>query len=444
MRRRLRNVWALTLLAGVVFAGMDCPGAFQGPFADGPAARLVILRIVNASGLHARVNATFFAAESPVRETVRNLSAEGVESTELVVPTLTDLIHVVAIESGDSHAARVGDVLAERNIELGPEVAPGTVITFIIHPSGFLDCNENDVEDAVDIADGTSEDCNTNQIPDECESPTPVVVVVAEYTEIKQTDESGAAPTLLVDLTASSLGTTGEIAIDAAGGRIYFTADGPSTNDDSIQRIPLAGGSPTELVPTLDQLGGIGLDLANGRMFWSAFQSGTVIVRANLDGSNPLTVVTGLGGNITRVCVDPLNASVYFSHNPSTSPDFIRRADFDGNNLTPIISNATDPRDVDVWPQRDLMVWAEFGAAGGVFTADLDGNGAMPVAADTTVTGVAVDRDNCKLYWSVQGTIGMDDGRIERADLDGGNPEVVLLNLDAPQDVGVYPAPSAS
>ena len=90
------------------------------------------------------------------------------------------------------------------------------------------------------------------------------------------------------------------------------------------------------------------------------------------------------------------------------------------------------------------MVWAEFGAAGGVFTADLDGNDPTPVAADTTVTGVAIDRDNCKLYWSVQGTIGMDDGRIERADLDGGSHEVVLQNLDAPQDVAVYPAQSPS
>ncbi len=441
MRKKSRIIWESILLSGVVFAGMDCPGQLQDSLTDGQNPKLVLLRIENESELHARVNATFFVGENNVRETVRDLSAEGAESTELVVPTLTNLIHVVAVESGNPLTARVGDVLAERNIELGPEVEPGTVIIFIIHPSGFIDCNENDVEDAEDIADGTSQDCNANQIPDDCETPTTMVVVVAEYTELKQSNASGATPTMLVDLTTSGLGTTDGIAIDTAGSRIFFTAEGPSTNDDSIQRIPLAGGTPTVLVPTLDQVGGIVLDLSNGRMFWSADQSGSVVIRTDLDGNNPYTAVTGLGGVITRVCVDPLNARFYFSHNPSAGSDLIRRANLDGSGLTTIISNATDPLDIEVWPQNNLMVWAEFGAAGGVFTADLDGNDATRIVANTTVTGVAIDRNNCKLYWSVQGTIGNDDGRIERANLDGTNPEIVLQTLDAPQDVAVYASP---
>lgn len=34
---------------------------------------------------------------------------------------------------------------------------------------GFRDCNENGVDDPLDIGDGTSADCNANLIPDECE-----------------------------------------------------------------------------------------------------------------------------------------------------------------------------------------------------------------------------------------------------------------------------------
>jgi hypothetical protein len=34
---------------------------------------------------------------------------------------------------------------------------------------GFTDCNSNGVDDAQDIASGTSQDCNANGIPDECE-----------------------------------------------------------------------------------------------------------------------------------------------------------------------------------------------------------------------------------------------------------------------------------
>ncbi len=39
-------------------------------------------------------------------------------------------------------------------------------------PAPEFDCNENDMEDADDIADGTSEDCNANTVPDECELDT--------------------------------------------------------------------------------------------------------------------------------------------------------------------------------------------------------------------------------------------------------------------------------
>ena len=38
-------------------------------------------------------------------------------------------------------------------------------------PDPYLDCNDNNVEDAIDIANGTSEDENQNGIPDECEPP---------------------------------------------------------------------------------------------------------------------------------------------------------------------------------------------------------------------------------------------------------------------------------
>ena len=34
---------------------------------------------------------------------------------------------------------------------------------------GFTDCNQNQVDDADDIAGGTSTDCNQNGVPDECD-----------------------------------------------------------------------------------------------------------------------------------------------------------------------------------------------------------------------------------------------------------------------------------
>lgn len=37
------------------------------------------------------------------------------------------------------------------------------------HAQSTPDCNHNGVDDAIDIATGTSDDCNSNQVPDECE-----------------------------------------------------------------------------------------------------------------------------------------------------------------------------------------------------------------------------------------------------------------------------------
>ena len=49
-----------------------------------------------------------------------------------------------------------------------------SVVGFLVDQAGvivdFPDCNENDVFDLNDIRNGTSEDCNENEIPDECET----------------------------------------------------------------------------------------------------------------------------------------------------------------------------------------------------------------------------------------------------------------------------------
>lgn len=57
---------------------------------------------------------------------------------------------------------------------------PNSVQAVVVGPdAGPLDCNNNSIDDATDIANGTSADCNSNSIPDECESfqATPISAV---------------------------------------------------------------------------------------------------------------------------------------------------------------------------------------------------------------------------------------------------------------------------
>ena len=62
----------------------------------------------------------------------------------------------LAAETLDMSTARTGSVSDELD-------------AIAITPQSYYDCNKNGIEDAVDIANGTSIDTNNNQIPDDCE-----------------------------------------------------------------------------------------------------------------------------------------------------------------------------------------------------------------------------------------------------------------------------------
>ena len=47
-----------------------------------------------------------------------------------------------------------------------------------------IDCNGNGLEDATDIASGASDDCNENQIPDECDVPPVTLSLIAKHVPV--------------------------------------------------------------------------------------------------------------------------------------------------------------------------------------------------------------------------------------------------------------------
>jgi len=57
--------------------------------------------------------------------------------------------------------------------------SPTDVTAAVQYPStllGIVDCNNNTISDLTDIANGTSQDCNANNVPDECETFSPVTI----------------------------------------------------------------------------------------------------------------------------------------------------------------------------------------------------------------------------------------------------------------------------
>ena len=176
--------------------------------------------------------------------------------------------------------------------------------------------------------------------------------------------------------------------------------------DGKVQRANLDGSSPEALVTTgLVNPQGIALDVAGGKMYWT--DSGTggpnaleddKIQRANLDGSNVETLLTFQ--NFLRVprgiALDVAGGKMYWT---DIVRDRIRRANLDGTEPEDILNTrtfggqslagpATAPRDIalDLTSDPPKMYWVDAGTSnvndGKVWRANLDGS--SPEALVTT------------------------------------------------------------
>jgi hypothetical protein len=85
----------------------------------------------------------------------------------------------------------------------------------------------------------------------------------------------------------SGLNATEKLAVDDVGRYIYWAESGASI----VARVSLAGGTPETLVENLGGVAAVALDRVGGKVYW--VESSTVS-RADLNGANPETLVTGL------------------------------------------------------------------------------------------------------------------------------------------------------
>ena len=111
----------------------------------------------------------------------------------------------------------------------------------------------------------------------------------------------------------SGLDTTDGIALDIAGGKMYWTAG-------KIQRANLDGSGVEDLVPWTSDLGlrrCIALDTAGGKMYWTESRGylsdsgGSAIKRANLDGSGVEELVYVEEGFLEGYALDVAGGKMY-------------------------------------------------------------------------------------------------------------------------------------
>ena len=247
-------------------------------------------------------------------------------------------------------------------------------------------------------------------------------------------------------LVASAGSGPDGIAVDVAGGHIFWTNMGdPSSDDGYIRRSNLDGSNVVTLVPA----GGtytpkqMRIDLPSGKMYWSD-REGMRVMRANMDGSSVETLVTtGTTAtdrmDLSRWCVgmalDTAGGFFYWTQKGGDNAGVgtIRRAHIQmpsgqtSTNRTDIeilYSGLPEPIDIDLDLEGGMIYWADRGD-------DTINRGPIEIPAGRTAAnrtdrqilvpgvreaiGVSIDKRRGRLYY----TSGVSNGALGRANLDG-------------------------
>jgi DNA-binding beta-propeller fold protein YncE len=262
---------------------------------------------------------------------------------------------------------------------------------------------------------------------------------------------NAAHPMAKVLVASAGQGPDG-VAVDMAGGHIYWTLMGnPSANDGEVMRSNLDGSNVTTLVPA----GGtftpkqMKLDLAGGKMYWSD-REGMRVMRANLDGSSVEALVTTGTTDADRMdasrwCVglalDLAGGYIYWSQKGPTNGNVgtLRRAHVEipsgqtsanRTDIEVLYDKLPEPVDIDVDVGAGYIYWTDRSdntvsrgpiAIPAGSTAATRTDRKILVMGVATAIGVTLDLPRGKVYY----TSGA-GGALGRVNLDGTQNESLI------------------
>ena len=218
------------------------------------------------------------------------------------------------------------------------------------------------------------------------------------------------------------------LSLDLAEGKMYWVwYENDYPEDDTIYRADLDGSNVEDLLSQsstmagkigafISLIGPLALDTAERKMYWTEYvwRLGDFPLissyRANLDGSNMEPMDFLLPGDIA---LDPAGGKLYW-----TDDHKIRRAGFDGSNIEDLVSISFVPWGIAIDGVGKKMYWTDRDRLR-IERADLDGSNAEVLVASLGGRGIAIDGVEDKMYWVHRDTI-------QRADLDGSNVEIFI------------------
>jgi len=192
----------------------------------------------------------------------------------------------------------------------------------------------------------------------------------------RASEASKTAPTTKSSAAVNGKASERVFFLDVSGGRIESVYP-----DGSDRRVILDG---LNRIPD-----GIEVDAEAGHIYWTNMGNPKVndgsIERANLDGSNRITIVPqGATFTAKQLRLDKQGGKIYWSDREGMR---VMRANFDGSEIETLV----DTSQGDARPGRDAKKWC---------------------------VGIAVDHNGGKVYWTQKGDDNAGDGRILRANLE--------------------------
>ena len=220
---------------------------------------------------------------------------------------------------------------------------------------------------------------------------------------------------------APSVENAVNIAVDASGGKVYWT-EKTGGSSGTINSANLDGTSATTLASILSVPMGIAVDATGNNLYWTNARGR--IQRANLDGSGIQNVLQELSGP-TDIVVS--NGFIYWTEGGNS----IRRVNVSGQKIVGDVA-ANLGRVGGLAVGGGKVYWTEqTGASGGsVNGANLDGTNLETLATLLSAPmGISVDTAGSKLYWTNA------RGRVQCANLNGSGITNVVEGLGSPGEI---------
>ncbi len=198
-----------------------------------------------------------------------------------------------------------------------------------------------------------------------------------------------------------------------------------------IQRAELDGSDIRTLVSGLGQPRDLALDRDGGRMYWTDYGSDK-IRRANLDGARVEDLVTEGLKEPFGIALDVAGGKMYWT---DWGTDKIQRANLDGSGVEDLVTTGlNEPYGLALDVAGGKIYWTDWGTDR-VQRADLDGSGVEDLVTGLNQPrGIALDLGDGRMYWADWGS-----DKIQRANLDGSGVEdlVTSAGLLTPQAIAL-------